>query len=209
MTNHEGLQVTGRAAATAAPDIVVVSLGVSVRGASAPEAIANASRAANALLAALRESGVEAHDIATARYGIHQEWRHVDGNSIPDGFRVVNTVNATVRDVGRAGHVIDAAAAAAGDVIEVQGIDYGLSDDSAVRAEARSAAWADALATARQLAELAGRRLGTVTSIRETVGSQIAPRANAMRAMAAETTPVSGGELSTLVELDVRFEWAD
>ncbi|NLA37688.1 MAG: SIMPL domain-containing protein [Actinobacteria bacterium] len=208
MTDEHGIVVTGRGSVASVPDTVVVTLGVSVHASTAPEAIGRAAQASGALMAALRTAGVAESDVSTSHYGIHQEYRHTDAGSTPDGYRVINTVNAVVRDVGETGSVIDAAAAAAGEAIEVQGIVFGLSDDRAARAAAREAAFADAVAAATQLAGLAGLPLGKASWIHEFQAFD-GPGPGVMKALAAgAATPVSGGELTTSVQVEVRFEFA-
>jgi uncharacterized protein YggE len=67
------------------------------------------------------------------------------------------------------------------------------SDASGLLARAREAAWADALARATQLAGLAGRELGEVLAIDETVGRSRPPGPMRMAAMAESD---SGGRVS-------------
>ena len=206
MATDEGILVTGRASVSCAPDIAVGVMGVSVRSATAAQAVAEAAQAATALSAALGAAGMVPGDVSTTQYAVHQEYRHHEGNSIPDGYRVVNTVRVVIRSVDQVGAILDAVAAAAGEAIEVQGISFELSDDRAARVDARAAAFADAVASATQLAELAGARLSDAVWISEGRSRHAGPGSGPMRAMFAEaTTPVSGGELTISAEVEVRF----
>lgn len=207
MTDELGIVVTGQGAVASVPDTVWVTLGVSVKAVDAPTALASAAAAASTLNDALIGAGVEPGDIRTVNYSIHQEYRHTSDGAVADGYRVTNTVVCDVHDPSTTGSVIDAAATAAGDAIEVQGISFGRRDDTEQRDAARAAAFADALRSATQLAELAGRRLGAAEWIREvpTSGDHRPPGAMLRLAASDATTPIAPGEQVTRVAVDVRF----
>lgn len=193
------------------PDVVEVVLGVSVRRTDASTAIADASSSAAGVLAAVAASGIDQRDVRTIDYSITQEYRYPpDGQPQADGFRVSNVVSVIVRDVERAGHVIAAAAAAAAGDVVVNGISFRLEDAAAATAAARVAAFEDARATAGQLAELAGRRLGTVEWIdeRPPAAGWGGPRLLAAKAADAGP-PIAAGEVSASVDVEVRWSFAD
>jgi uncharacterized protein YggE len=107
-----------------------------------------------------------------------------------------------LRDIAAAGAVIDQAAAAAGDAIRVQQIEFSVADESAARAQARADAVRRALAQAQQLAEAAGVELGPVRSIVELAGEPPVPyRAEAD--IAQQAVPLEPGtqELAVTVEV--------
>jgi uncharacterized protein YggE len=79
-----------------------------------------------------------------------------------------------------------------------------------VTARAREAAWAEALATARHFASLAGARLGKVVSIAQQPGSPAPiPMARIQRAAAAEPLTVEAGESSVSATVAVVWELLD
>jgi uncharacterized protein YggE len=89
----------------------------------------------------------------------------------------------------------------------VHDVSFRHSDPSGLFAGARDAAWADALARASQLAALAGRELGDVLAIDETVGHPRPP--GPMRMAAAPESDMAGrvsldaGEGAVVVSLTV------
>jgi len=207
-----GVLVTGRGEVSAVADTVAVALGVSVKRPTAPAAIADAAAAATALVDALQAAGVAEADIRTASFSVNQEFTYPqDGGPTPDGYRVSNHVVATVRSVDTAGAVIDAATAGGGEVVVVQGVTFGLADDTAATSSARDAAFADARATAEQYAALSGRTLGPVVSIIETSGAPTGPPVTmlAAKAMGDVSTPIRPGDVETTVTVDVRWAFAD
>jgi uncharacterized protein YggE len=181
-----------------------VDLGVSVLARTVTEASAAARDYSSAVIEALTRSGVRADDIATARYAIHAEYDHHDGEQRLVGYRVSNDVRFALRQVDAVGEVIDAAVAAAGDAATVNRLEFSLSDETTARDQAREAAWGDASSRAEDLARLSGRSLGRVESIVESSKRASGPRPMARMAM-AESTPIEPGTSAVVVELEVRF----
>jgi uncharacterized protein YggE len=119
-------------------------------------------------------------------------------------FRASNSVEATLRDLDRAGQVIGAAAAAGAN--EIGGLELGIDDPIPFERQARDKAVANARARAEQLAKLAGVKLGPVVAIEESQSGGYAP-AFAMRAVSAKEmdVPVARGEMKIEREVHVRF----
>jgi len=210
-TAEPGIVVSGQGAVAGTPDIASISLGVSVKRGHAPAAMTDAAAAATRVLDALKAAGIADSDLQTRDYALTQEFAYLpDAAPRPDGFRVTNTVVATVRTPADAGTILDAAVAAGGDDAVVQGISFGLDDDAAAKVAARDLAFADARAKAEQLARLSGRTLGPVVSINETSGSAgFGPMVRAKMAYDAASTPIQAGEIETTVTVDVRWAFDD
>jgi uncharacterized protein YggE len=162
-----GITVTGVGEVEGAPDTLLLTMGVSVKRPTVAEALDQAGLSSDAVLAALREGGVTDEDLQTRDYSISQEFRTEAERSVPDGFRVTNTVRARLRDLDAAGAVIDAAVRAGGDDSRLQGIAFDLEEDTALLEEARTEAYEDARARAERLAELSGQTLGPAELISE------------------------------------------
>jgi uncharacterized protein YggE len=194
--------ITARATGTvvAAPDTATVVLGVQTRDRTATAALTANSESAAAVIGVLEGAGVAPADIRTSQLAVYPTTAPESGRIT--GYEVSNQVTATLRDVAAAGAVIDQAAAAAGDAIRVQQIEFSVADESAARAEARADAVRRALAQARQLAEAAGVGLGPVRSIVELAGEPPVPyRAEADLARAAVPLQPGTQELAVTVEV--------
>jgi uncharacterized protein YggE len=89
----------------------------------------------------------------------------------------------------------------------VHDVTFRHGDPTGLVVRAREAAWADALDRARQLATLAGRELGEVLAIDETVGRPRPPGPMRMAAMAESDAgaamSLDAGEGSVVVSLTV------
>jgi uncharacterized protein len=194
--------ITARATGTvvAAPDTATVVLGVETRDRSATAALGANSERANAVIGVLQGAGVAPADIRTSQLSVYPTTAPETGRIT--GYEVSNQVTATLHDIGAAGTLIDQAAAAAGDAIRVQSIQFSIADESAARAEARADAVRRALTQAQQLADAAGVGLGPVRSIVEVTGESPIPY-KAEADLARQAVPVQPGtqELAVTVEV--------
>lgn len=189
---------------TGTPDIVTVVLGVATQASTATAALEDNNTQATALIEALTAGGVAREDLQTSQLAIYPTYSP-EGAAIT-GYEVTNQVSATLRDITGAGALIDAAAQAVGDAVRVQQLTFSIDDDSAARADARTAAVQGAQTQARQLAEAAGVELGAVLSITElpaVVPGPPYPPAYEGADLAASAVPLEPGtqELSVTVEV--------
>ena len=206
---QEGIWVSGQGEVTVTPDIATLRLGVDVQAASVADAQSQAAEAMDEVMEALTDNGVAEKDIQTQHFSIYPvtRWDKDDEEQVIVGYRVTNTVSAKIREIDKAGTIIDAVAAAGGDFARIDGIYFSVDDPSAYYEEAREKAMADAKAKAEQLAELAGAMLGKATYISE---SSYAPptayRGDVYEesAMAVETS-ISPGEMEISLSVQVGY----
>jgi len=206
---QEGIWVSGKGEVTVTPDIATLRLGIEVQAVSVAIAQSQAAVAMNDVMEALTDNGVAEKDIQTQYFSIRQvtKWDRDKEEEIVVGYRVTNKVNAKIREIDKAGTVIDAVAAVGGDFTRIDSIDFSVDDPSAYYEEARAKAMADAKAKAEQLAELADAELGKATYISES--SQAPPPIYRQdvyeEAMPAATTPISPGEMEITLTVQVAY----
>lgn len=206
-----GISVAGEGKVTAAPDVANISLGVSVLAPTVAEARQQAAASLEAMLATMRNNGVDDKDIQTSQLSIYPEYDYRNNESILRGFRVLNSVNAKIRDIDTTGRVVDEAVEAGGNNAQIQGISFTIDDPSELQEQARKAAVEDAKRKAEVLASAAGVSVGGPISISE--GALIVPpiyygaeRAAADSAAPLPETPIEPGELD--VSISVTVVWA-
>jgi uncharacterized protein len=200
-TRSRTITVVGTGEVRGTPDVADLVLGVSGRAGSAAEVMARISDRAQKVIDALHDAGIADEDIQTADLSVQPV---TDDDGKVTGYEASNTVSVHIRDLGKAGAVVDAAAAKAGDDIRVQGITFSIDDDSALLAAARSKATKRARAQAEQLASGAGVQVGEVRSITESTSS--VPLAYASGAAdKAAGTPVMPGSETLSVQATVVF----
>ncbi len=204
-----GITVAGAGEANAAPDMVEIDVGVSVLADTVEDASRTAAERAEAVSSALTAGGVLAEDLATTEYSIRSEYDYSSSKQRLLGYRVSNTVRAKVRDVASTGPLLDSIASAGGDETRVNGLSFGVADETSLLATAREAAWNDARAKAEQLAALSGHTLGKATAITETIEGPVLPMPRMMAADMAmserTSTPIEPGSSTVTVTLRVEF----
>ena len=203
--------VPGPGAGRARPDVAVISAGVVVQADAASAALAENTRAMNAVLEELRAAGLAQEDVQTSQFSVTPlyETRQPDPQRTEPpgiiGYQVSNQVTARVRDIDRLGATLDALVGAGANSID--GPYFEIADPKQLQGEARDAAVADALAKARRYATAAGVELGEIIAIEE--AGAFAPPRPMMRAEAmAASVPIAPGqsELSASVTLTFALE---
>ena len=207
---QEGISVSGQGEITMAPDVAIISLGVSAQAKTVAEAQSAASGAMNNVVNALTQGGVAKKDIQTQYFSIQQVTRY-DNNTQKEvviGYRVSNIVTAKIRDVNKTGSIIDAVATAGGDLTRINNISFDIDNPSSYYSEVRQKAMNDANTKARQLADLGGVTLGKPTFISESMSSVPLPRpvfAEKAAGAPAVTTPISPGEMKITLNVQVVY----
>ena len=199
------MEVSGCGTASAVPDVVRVRAGVRCDADTVSSALADVASRAQALAQAARDHGVADVDLRTTGTGVHP--RHDREAVTVVGYTAYQSLSVTVRDPGLVGSLVDAFAGAAGNALTVDGIGLELADPAAALAQAREAAFADALGKAEQYAALAGRTLGKVARVSDVVRGGAQPRFAMMAAGKAADLSVELGENSVTATVAVRWEW--
>ncbi len=203
------ITVSGTGDAYGAPDVAYVNLGVDVSDADLSKALDSGNKTMAAIVAALTDVGVDPKDIQTASYNVYPQQQTDPQTGQPTGkttYEVQSSVNVTVRDMSKAGAVMQAGLNAGANT--VNGLSFGIADMSALEAQARKIAAADAKDRAQQLADAFGVKLGDVISVSETLGNTPIPvyRTEAMSAAAPVAAPqINGGQLNVNVQVEVTF----
>jgi uncharacterized protein YggE len=177
------------------------------------EAKTQADKAMDEVQAALKGNGVADKDIQTQYFSISRvtKWDRDDEEEVVIGYRVTNMVTAKIRDIDKAGTVIDAVAEAGGDLTRIDDISFTVDDPSAYYEEARKEAMAEAKAKAEQLANLAGVTLGKPTFVSEGIQVPIVQRDAVMveeviPAPMEIGTSISPGELEITLTVQVVYD---
>jgi len=198
------ITVSGEGKVTAKPDQANLSLGVQAQESTATKALAQANTAANHLIAALKAAGIADADIVTSGLQVYPTYT---GNQIITGYQASSQVSVTVRNIDKAGPVIDAAAAAAGNHITIGGVYFSISDPEKIIGAARAAAIDNAKVRAGQYATAAGASVGAVLQISEVSVSPmpIYAAATASGASKDSYTPIQSGTQDLTVSVTVVY----
>ena len=201
--------VSGHGKVTVKPDTASLSLGVSVTASKANDALRQAATKADTLIKVLTSAGVSKDDIATSGVSLYPQYDNT-GRTI-SGYIASNNMTVTIRKLGDAGTIIDAAAALVGNEINIGGISFYVNDTEAVLGAARAAAIANAKARADQYAGAANAKVGAVMTISEVsspvtgpIYYQMAPAD--LAGATPSSTPVSPGTQDLTIDVTVVYE---
>lgn len=209
------LNISAEARINRAPDIAIVTAGVTEERETAREAMAAQAEAMNGVFEALKAAGVAERDMQTSGLSLSPRYDYIEtadasgrkrGQQRLAGYVASNQVTVRVRDLTRLGSTLDSLVSSGSNTLS--GVSFSIDDDKAIRAEARTKAMQDAIAKAELYASAAGLRVARIVTINE--GYEHSPQPQAMARMMssdmAESTPVAGGEVGITASVNVMFE---
>ncbi|BCF83102.1 hypothetical protein RQCS_26470 [Rhodococcus qingshengii] len=205
--------VTGTATATAVPDIVRLTIGVSVTQTAVSDAFDAVARLSTALTETLHARGVRGADLTTAGLSVHPQTQWSDGGrQETTGFTASTTFRVVLRELepeaaNSPAAVIAACVSVGGDAIRLDGLEFDLDDRSDLATRARELAWTAAESKARQFADLADKDL---VEVLEVLGDfdQIMPMRGRVAAMKADSAPIAVERGEIEESISVRVRWA-
>ncbi len=208
------LSADGRS--TRVPDLAVFSAGVTTQAKTASAALSQNAEQMNAVIAALKASGIAERDIQTSNLSVNPVYGqpradangNVSGDPVIIGYQATNQVEVKQRKIGNYGKTIDTLVNAGAN--QVSGPSFQLDNPDAASDEARIEAMKKARARAELYAKAAGLTVKRILTISESGG--YAPpqpmvmyaRADAM--MAKAPSPVAAGEVQVGANVTVTFE---
>jgi uncharacterized protein YggE len=196
-----GITVFGTGKIKAVPDEAQFSLGLQSEGQTAREALAANSERMRHVIAALRAAGVAKEDIQTQDVSVSPSYE--DKGRIT-GYTTHNSVSVRIRNLARAGVVLDAATNAGAN--DVYGPSLTRSDRDELQAKALRSAVADARTKAEALAGAAELQLGSVTAIEERSDGGYEPYFDTALASSARTAaPIEPGTQEVRATVTVTF----
>lgn len=167
------IDVAGEGEVLAKPDIGNFSFSVRAEGEDAAVAQERSAEAINAILAYLKDNGVEEKDIKTQYYNLNPKYRYEEricvsigycppGERVIDGYEVTQSVSVKVRNLDDAGKLISGV----GDLgaTNISGLNFTIDDTDVLEQEAREAAIADAKEKAERLAADLGMKVGDIVA---------------------------------------------
>jgi uncharacterized protein YggE len=209
VNSQQGIWVNGEGIVSATPDIAILSLGVSVQSPKVADAQSQAADAMTRVMSVLTSNGIDPKDIQTQNYNIQQMTRYDNTTqlSVITGYQVSNMVSVKIRTIAKTGSIIDAVAAAGGDLTRINGVSFSVDQPAQYQVQARQLAMADAKSKADQLSKLAGVTLGRPTYISESTSTPPSPvyAAKALAPGSNSTTPINPGQTDITVSVQVAY----
>jgi uncharacterized protein YggE len=192
-----GITVQGSGTVSSTPDRAQISFGVETRAATAKAALNGNAAEMRKVIAAIKAGG--AIDVQTQSVSLQPQY--AEGGGV-QGYVAQNTVSATIRDLAKAGAVIDAAVEAGAN--QIYGPSLSRGDQTELYRQALRAAVADARTRAQALAAAANLTLGRVTQVVEG-GSAPSPVFSTAKAVDEGGTPIEAGTQEIVASVQVTF----
>ena len=162
------ITVTGVGEVVATPDIATFSFNVNEKADDAVTAQNQAKQTMDAIVAYLKNAGIEERDIKTEYYNLNPRYEYPEvvctafgcppqGEPTLIGYEVTQSVSVKVRDTAKAGELLSGVGAQGAK--NVSSLSFTIDDTKALEAEARTMAIEDAKQKAEELAENLNARL--------------------------------------------------
>ena len=204
------IEVSGSAAVDVKPDRVRASFAVETQGADADQAAARNAQLMDAVIRAIRGTGMAGVEVETFGYNLRPDYTLATDRPaqvrVIAGYTALNNVRVGAADVSAAGKLIDAAIRAGAN--RVSSLSFEASDTGPARQDALTRAVRAATAQAETMARALGRRLGEPLEVRGGA-DQPYPRAGGevmFRALeAAVDTPIEAADLTVSASVTIRF----
>jgi len=203
------ITVTGEGEARVDPDMATVRLGIQGQGKTAQEVQAQVNEKMQKILAGVENVGVAKKEIQTGTLSLVPIYSEIKaGQTTPPvvvAYRAQNSLTIRVLDVAKTGSVVDASIA--GGANTVDGVDFGLRDDTSARQEALKKAVKAAAAKAMTIAEALNVKLSRVFDASESTATNVMPFAFGRAAAMANdlSTPVAQGQVSVTATVTIKY----
>lgn len=192
---------------SAEPDRVRLQAGLTTESATARKALTENNRVMRDLLQELKREGIAEEDVQTSNFNVSPRYSRPDrgGTARINGYQVSNQVSVLVRDIDRAGEILDTLVRLGAN--QMSGVTFEVSDADELKDRAREKAMQAARRRAELLAQAAGAQVGKVIAIAEDAPMH-QPRPTAMRRMAkAESSvPIAAGSQELVARVVVTWK---
>ncbi|WP_430784206.1 SIMPL domain-containing protein [Actinoplanes sp. G11-F43] len=202
----ESVQVSGTGEVFGEPDKLTANLAAETTAPTVAAALNGTTAAAAKMRDALVKAGIAKVDLQTSNVDVEAK---TDDDGKITGYTVNQGVTVTIRNLTKAGTILSDTITAGGDAARLNGVSFGIEDESGLLNQARKRAFGTARGKAELFAKEAGRPLGRVLKVTETTpgwgggGEQY----KAMAAFAADASlPIEPGRQRLSVTVSV--EWA-
>ncbi|MGE5250250.1 MAG: SIMPL domain-containing protein, partial [Bacteroidota bacterium] len=202
------INVTGTGKVDLSPDMAYIYLGVHTEDPKASEAVTANNAQTQKVIAALKKLGIADKDIRTTNFSIWPSQNYTpDGQPLETKYVVDNTVYVTIRKLDQLGDLLDSVIAAG--VNTVNSIQFDVADKEEALKQARAEAVKDGQKQAKELADAAGIKLGSLYSIG--FSEAVTPlydygKGGGGAAPAAAQVPIQPGQLTISAMVNLSYE---
>jgi uncharacterized protein len=201
-TRVSSITAVGQASISVTPDMALVDVGVSTQAPTAQDASQQNATQAGTVISALQALLGTTASIKTISYSVSPVYNNQGQSSTIIGYVVTNIVEVTLTDLTLVGKVIDTAIQSGAN--RVQGVSFGLQDNTAPVAQALKTAAASALSQAAAIAS--GLNVHTGSVLRASEGVNTASPIGVSPIAGGASTPIETGMV--VIQASVTIEVA-
>lgn len=198
------ITVVGNGTITAKPDILRIMVGVVAHADQASDAVRMMSDDLAQVLAVMSDEGLPPADIQSSGLRLSERYsndRDYDAPPKVVGFTAQSDVTVIVRDLDRAGGILDRLVAEGAN--QISSLAFDIDDKAPLLEQARVAAVADAIAKTALYADAANVKAGAIVSISEVTSGGGIARGQMMAMAEARSVPIAAGTLDVTAQVTV------
>ena len=189
------------------PDAVRLNASVSNISKVSKDALAAANVAASKFRAAILANGIDKKYLASTTLTVYPEYNYTqEGGNVLIGYRASQSFEVVIRNAAKAGEIVDAVVASAGDLLAINGVTPFVYDNTKATEAARNSAVKNAKAKAASYAKLLGVKIRKIIYLQESSAPSSYPIAMAQAKTSADATQIDLGQQD--VSVSVATRWA-
>jgi uncharacterized protein YggE len=189
------------------PDAVRLNASVSTILKVSKDALAAANVAASKFRAAILANGIDKKYLSSTTLTVYPEYNYTqDAGSVLIGYRASQSFEVVILNAAKAGEIVDAVVASAGDSLAINGVTPFVYDNTKATEAARNSAVKNAKAKAASYAKLLGVKIGKIIYLQESSAPSSYPIAMAQAKASDEATQIDLGQQD--VSVSVATRWA-
>ena len=189
------------------PDAVRLNASVSSTSKVSKDALSAANLAASKFRTAILANGIDKKYLASTTLTVYPEYNYTqEAGNVLIGYRASQSFEVVIRNAAKAGEIVDAVVASAGDLLAINGVTPFVYDNAAATEAARVSAVKNAKAKALSYAKLLGVKLGSITYLQESSAPASNPVMMVQAKATDEATQIDLGQQD--VSVSVATRWA-
>ena len=188
------------------PDAVRLNASVSTISKVSKDALAAANVAASKFRTAILANGIDKKYLASTTLTVYPEYNYTqEGGNVLIGYRASQSFEVVIRNAAKAGEIVDAVVASAGDLLAINGVTPFVYDNTKATEAARNSAVKNAKSKAASYAKLLGVKIGKIIYLQESSAPSSYPITMAQAKASDESTSIDLGQQDVSVSVATRW----
>jgi uncharacterized protein YggE len=189
------------------PDAVRLNASVSAIAKVSKDALSNANIAASKFRTAILANGIDKKYLSSTTLTVYPEYNYTqDAGNVLIGYRASQSFEVIIRNAAKAGEIVDAVVASAGDALYINGVTPFVYDNTKATEAARVSAVKNAKAKTTSYAKLLGVKIGKIINLQESSAPSSYPISMTQAKSDAGATEIDLGQQD--ISVSVSTKWA-